>query len=87
MPQQGEQQRLSAWAGFAPKLAQWLKVIEGRGPAVVQQAYLDTLNGRVPPEQGHYPVAIERFRATAAAEAPANRRHLVTVFLRDPEWV
>ena len=52
MPQQGEQQRLSAWAGFAPKLAQWLEVIEGRGPAVVQQAYLDTLNGRVPPERG-----------------------------------
>jgi len=30
-----------------------LKVIEGRGPAAVQQVYLDTLNGRVPPEQGH----------------------------------
>lgn len=43
----------AAWAGFAPKLAQWLEVIEGRGPAAVQQAYLDTLNGRVPPEQGH----------------------------------
>jgi hypothetical protein len=53
MPQQGEQQRLSAWAGFAPKLAQWLEVIEGRGPAAVQQAYLDTLNGGVPPEQGY----------------------------------
>jgi hypothetical protein len=43
----------AAWAGFVPKLAQWLEVIEGRGPAAVQQAYLDTLNGRVPPEQGH----------------------------------
>ncbi len=31
----------------------WLKVIEGRGPATVKQVYLDTLNGRVPPDQGH----------------------------------
>ncbi|RZN17011.1 DUF2855 family protein [Bradyrhizobium sp. Leo121] len=41
-----------AWAGFAPKLEQWLKVSEGRGPAAVQAAYLDTLSGRVPPELG-----------------------------------
>jgi hypothetical protein len=43
----------AAWSGFAPMLDRWLKVIEGRGPAAVQQVYLDTLNGRVPPEQGH----------------------------------
>jgi len=43
----------AAWAGFAPKLDQWLTVTEGRGPATVQQVYLDTLNGRVPPDQGH----------------------------------
>jgi len=43
----------AAWSGFAPKLDQWLTVTEGRGPAAVQQAYLDTLNGRVPPDQGH----------------------------------
>jgi hypothetical protein len=42
-----------AWAGFAPKLDQWIKVTEGRGPVDVKQVYLDTLNGRVPPEQGH----------------------------------
>jgi hypothetical protein len=28
-------------------------VIEGRGPAAVKQLYLDTLAGRVPPDQGH----------------------------------
>jgi hypothetical protein len=28
-------------------------VIEGRGLAAVKQIYLDTLNGRIPPEQGH----------------------------------
>jgi hypothetical protein len=43
----------AAWSGFAPMLDRWLKVTEGRGPAAVQQAYLDTLHGRVPPEQGH----------------------------------
>jgi Protein of unknown function (DUF2855) len=42
-----------AWTGFAPMLDSWLKVIEGRGPATVKQVYLDTLNGRVPPDQGH----------------------------------
>jgi hypothetical protein len=28
-------------------------VSEGHGPAAVRAAYLDTLNGRVPPELGH----------------------------------
>jgi hypothetical protein len=42
----------AAWSGFAPKLDQWVKVSESRGPAAVQRAYLDTLNGRVPPDQG-----------------------------------
>ncbi len=43
----------AAWADFAPNLDRWLTVTEGRGPDVVQQVYLDTLNGRVPPDQGH----------------------------------
>ena len=43
----------NAWTGFAPMLDRWLKVIEGKGPATVKQVYLDTLNGRVPPDQGH----------------------------------
>ncbi len=42
-----------AWSEFSPRLDQWLKVTEGRGPAAVQAAYLDTLNGRVTPDQGH----------------------------------
>ena len=42
-----------AWSGFAPNLHRWLDVTEGRGPAAVQAAYLDTLNGRVPPNLGH----------------------------------
>ena len=43
----------SAWSGFAPMLERHLKVIEGRGPAAVKQTYLDTLAGRIPPDQGH----------------------------------
>lgn len=42
-----------AWSGFAPKLDRWLTVTEGHGLEAVKQVYLDTLNGRVPPEQGH----------------------------------
>jgi len=43
----------AARSGFAPMLDQWLKVTESRGPLAVQQVYLDTLNGRVSPDQGH----------------------------------
>ena len=43
----------AAWSGLAPMLDRWLTVIEGRGEEAVQQVYLDTLNGRVPPDQGH----------------------------------
>jgi hypothetical protein len=43
----------AAWAGFVPMLEKWIDVTEGRGPEAVQKTYLDTLNGRVPPDQGH----------------------------------
>jgi hypothetical protein len=43
----------AAWSGFAPDLDRWLTVIEGHGPAAVKQVYLDTLAGRIPPQQGH----------------------------------
>jgi len=43
----------AAWATFAPNLDRWLKVTEGRGSAAVKQVYLDTLNGHVPPQEGH----------------------------------
>jgi hypothetical protein len=42
-----------AWQSFAPTLDRWIEVIEGRGPAAVQRVYLDTLRGRIPPDQGH----------------------------------
>jgi hypothetical protein len=43
----------AAWSGFAPMLDRWLQVVEGRGLDAVKQFYLDTLNGRVPPQQGY----------------------------------
>ncbi len=43
----------AAWSGFAPMLDHRITVIEGRGPAAVQQVYLDTFAGRIPPDQGH----------------------------------
>lgn len=50
----GIEQRLgAAWAGFAPMLERCLTVIESRGPEAVRQVYLDALQGRIPPEQGH----------------------------------
>lgn len=43
----------AAWSSFAPTLERRLKVVEGRGRAAVKQVYLDTLNGHIPPKQGH----------------------------------
>jgi hypothetical protein len=43
----------AAWAGFAPTIGRWLRVTESRGPDAVKRVYLDTLQGRIPPEQGH----------------------------------
>lgn len=42
----------AAWAGLVPRLPAWLEVVERRGPSAVREAYLDTLQGRVPPKQG-----------------------------------
>jgi len=50
----GIEQRFGvAWSGFAPMLERCLSVVESRGPDAVRQVYLDTLKGRIPPEQGH----------------------------------
>lgn len=43
----------AAWSDFAPTLDRRLQVVSGRGPPAVTQIYLDTLQGRIPPEQGH----------------------------------
>jgi hypothetical protein len=43
----------NAWVGFVPMLDRCITVTESRGQAAVEQVYLDTLNGRVPPDLGH----------------------------------
>ena len=43
----------AAWARFVPMLDRWISVINGRGEAAVRQVYVDTLNGRVRPDQAH----------------------------------
>jgi len=43
----------AAWSDFAPTLEKRLTVIESRGTEAVRQVYLDTLTGRIPPDQGH----------------------------------
>ena len=47
-----EQRFGTAWTELLPHLPNWLDVVERRGPAAVREAYLDTLQGRVPPDQG-----------------------------------
>jgi hypothetical protein len=50
----GVNARLSAaWTHFVPTLDHWLTVVESRGPDAVKRVYLDTLHGRIPPDQGH----------------------------------
>lgn len=48
-----EQRFGAAWSEFAPTLDKRLAVVESRGPDAVQRIYLDTLQGHIPPEQGH----------------------------------
>jgi len=43
----------AAWTSFAPNLDNWLTIVDGRGRDAVQRVYLDTLEGRIPPDQGH----------------------------------
>jgi Protein of unknown function (DUF2855) len=43
----------AAWSSFAPTLPTRLAVVEGRGRAAIRKVYLDTLDGRIPPAQGH----------------------------------
>ncbi len=43
----------AAWANLTPMLERWINLADGRGEAAVQQIYLDTLNGRVKPDQAH----------------------------------
>lgn len=43
----------AVWSGFTESLGPKLDITIGRGRSAVQQIYLDTLQGRVKPQQGH----------------------------------
>jgi hypothetical protein len=42
-----------AWREFASSAARRIRAVHGRGRAAVERVYLDTLEGRVRPEEGH----------------------------------
>lgn len=42
-----------AWRAFIGSTAGWMRVIHGKGAPAVEAVYLDMLDGRVPPEEGH----------------------------------
>ncbi|HSB98984.1 MAG TPA: DUF2855 family protein [Burkholderiaceae bacterium] len=41
------------WQQFVPAARQWLTVVRGEGPAVVQRVYAAALDGSVAPHEGH----------------------------------
>jgi len=43
----------SAWQGFVASAATWLELVEGHGPEAVAHAYVEVLEGRARPDQGH----------------------------------
>ena len=48
------QQRLAeAWLHFLGASGAWMRVIHGRGPAAVERVYLEVLEGRAKPDEGH----------------------------------
>ncbi len=50
----GFQQRVrDSWGDFLSGTDGWLEIVHGRGPDAVERVYRDTLEGRVPPSQGH----------------------------------
>ncbi len=50
----GFQQRSSeSWRAFLGETEGWLEIVHGRGPEAVERVYLDTVEGRVSPRQGH----------------------------------
>jgi hypothetical protein len=44
---------MDRFTDFAATLDRWLRVVEGRGMEATRGVYLDTLGGRIPPDQGH----------------------------------
>jgi hypothetical protein len=43
----------AAWKNFIASTSKWMHVIRGSGPKAVEAVYLDMLDGRVKPDEGH----------------------------------
>jgi len=43
----------AAWTPFVESVGRWMSVVEGRGQIAVRRVYLDMLEGRARPDQGH----------------------------------
>jgi len=52
-PEGFRQRTGESWRTFLDETDGWLEILHGRGPEAVQQVYLDTVEGRVNPRQGH----------------------------------
>jgi hypothetical protein len=48
-----EERFAAAWGPFVESLGRWLSVVESRGRDAVRRVYLDLLQGRARPDQGH----------------------------------
>jgi hypothetical protein len=48
-----EQRAADAWRPYVEWAAGWLQVIEGDGPAALESAYLDLLDGNIDPGAAH----------------------------------
>lgn len=50
----GVQERFAkAWRALLTPLGGWMRVVHGRGPADVERVYLEVLEGRANPDEGH----------------------------------
>ena len=48
-----EQRVASAWTTFTADAQRWMNVVQRRGPAEVERAYLEVLGGKTPPDVGY----------------------------------
>ena len=75
---EGLQQRYrAAWRQFVEFVTPRIRVVHGRGPAAVERVYLDTLEGRSKPDEGHIlslssPEPVAPHRAPGASRRPRD---------------
>jgi hypothetical protein len=48
-----QERTVSAWRGFLADSKDWFRIVHGRGADDVERVYRATLEGRIPPDEGH----------------------------------